>query len=157
MHVHVVLHNSDCRIFLESLLHGAQPLVYQGFFKIEVSQSTSHTPHSKMLCRSVTSPTQVPLPYNTQHSQERDIHAPADEIRICSPSKWRPKTQDLHRESTGIIIAINIIIIIGYRKIRQHDINELQKTDTLGTETLLQKVLVYCTKVLWWEIALFVA
>ena len=151
MHVHVVLHNTDCRIFLESLLHGAQPLVYQGFLKIEVSQSTSHTSHSKKLCRCVTSPTQVPLPDNTQHSQERDIHVPG-EIRICSPSNWRPQTQDIHRESTGIIIAINIIIIIGYRKIRQHDINELQKTDTLGTETLLQKVLFYSTKVLWWEI-----
>ena len=38
MHVHFVLHNTECRIFLESLFHGAQPRVYQGFLKIEVSQ-----------------------------------------------------------------------------------------------------------------------
>ena len=38
MHVHFVLHNTECRIFLESLFHAAQPLVYQGFLKIEVSQ-----------------------------------------------------------------------------------------------------------------------
>ena len=50
--------------------------------------------------------------------------------------------------------AVNITIIIVYRKIPQHDINELQRTAKLGTEHLLLKVLVYCTKGLWWEIAL---
>jgi len=119
MHVHFVLHNTDCTIFLESLFHGTQPLVYQGFLKIEVSQTNSHTPHSKKLSRCVSSPTQVPLPDNTQQSQERDIHVPSG-VRIFSPSKLRPQNHDLDRESTGIIIAINIIIIIRSRKIPQH-------------------------------------
>jgi len=51
-------------------------------------------------------------------------------------------------------MAVSIIIIIVYRKIPQHDINELQKTATLGTEYLVRKVLVYCTKCLCWEKAL---
>jgi len=69
------------------------------------------------------------------------MHAPG-EIRICSPSKCRPQTHELDREGTGISIAVNIKIIIGYRKIPQHDINVRQETATLGTEHLLRKVLV---------------
>jgi len=53
-------------------------------------------------------------------------------------------------------MAVNIILIIGYRKIPQHDINERQETATLGTENLVRKVLVYCKKCLCWEIALYV-
>jgi len=34
----------------------------------------------------VISPTQRPLPENTQHPQETDIHDPGD-IRTCDPSK----------------------------------------------------------------------
>ena len=153
MHVHVVLHSSDCGIFLKSLFHGAQPLVHQVLLIIETSKSVSHTPHSMKLSRRVTSPTKEPQPDNTQHSQERDIHVPG-EIRNCSPSKWRPQTHDLEREGPGMSKAVNITIIIVYRKIPQHDINELQRTAKLGTEHLLLKVLVYCTKGLWWEIAL---
>ena len=96
-----------------------------------------YTPHWIKLSSSVTSPTQVPLPDNTQHSKERDIHFPG-EIRICSPSKCRPQTHDLGREGTGIIISVNIEIIIGYRKIPQHDINEIEKKAKLGTEHLMQ-------------------
>ena len=97
----------------------------------------SYTPHWINLSRSVTSPTPVPLPDNTQLSQLRDIQVPG-ENRICSPRYWRPQIHDFDREGTGISMAVNIINIIVYRKIPQHDINELQKTATLGTENLLQ-------------------
>jgi len=115
----------------------------------------SYTPHWIKLSRSVTSPTPVPLPHNTQHSQKRDIQAPG-ENRICSPRFWRSQTHDIDREGTGISMALNIIIIVGYRKIPQPDINELQKRATLGTEHLLLKVLVYSTKCLCWEFAFYV-
>jgi len=49
------------------------------------------------------------------------------------PASERPQTHDLDRAVTGISISVDIIIIIGYQKIPQHDINELQKTATLGT------------------------
>ena len=114
----------------------------------------SYTRQSIKLSSSVTSPTQVPLPDNKK-TQKGDIHVPA-EIRICSPCKRRPQTHDLERKCTGFSIPLNIIIIIGYRKIPQHDINKQQKTATLVAEHLLRKVLVYCTKCLWREIAFYV-
>jgi t-SNARE complex subunit (syntaxin) len=61
----------------------------------------------------VISPTQRPLPDNTQHSQETDIHALGG-IRTHNPSKRAAE----HPRPTGIgdkiiiIIIITIIIII---------------------------------------------
>ena len=101
----------------------------------------SYTPHWIKLSRNVTSTKPVTLPDKTQLLQERDIQVPG-EIRICSPRYWRPLTHDLDREGTGISMAVSIIIIMVYRYIQQHDINELQKTATLGTEYLVRKVLV---------------
>ena len=45
--------------------------------------------------------TQRPLPDNTQHSQETDIHAPG-RIRTHSPASERPQTHALDRAATGI-------------------------------------------------------
>ena len=62
-----------------------QPLVGQGVLIDQDSWSHSDTPHSDFSGR-VTIPTQRPLPDNTQHSQQTDIHA-ADGIRTHNPSK----------------------------------------------------------------------
>ena len=47
------------------------------------------------------SPTQRPLPDNTQHSQETDIHAP-EGFEPAIPESKRPQTEALDRSSTGI-------------------------------------------------------
>ena len=47
------------------------------------------------------SPTQRPLPKNTQHSQETDIYAPAGFEPIIPASKG-PQTHALDRVATGI-------------------------------------------------------
>jgi hypothetical protein len=49
----------------------------------------------------VISPTQRPLPDNTQHSQETDIHAPSG-IRTHKPARERPQTHDLDHAATEI-------------------------------------------------------
>jgi hypothetical protein len=56
----------------------------------------------------VISPTQRPLPDNTQHSQETNIHAPA-ECEPAIPARQQPKTHAFDRADTGtgIIIIIN--------------------------------------------------
>ena len=96
----------------------------------------SYTPHWIKLSRNV--PARRRYLYLTTHNTHKgDIHVPV-EIRICSPSKCRPQTHDIGREGTGISISVNIEIVIGYRKIRQHDINETQKKAKLGNEHLLQ-------------------
>ena len=51
---------------------------------VETSRSHSHTHHTPQGFSGLV--TQKPLPVNTQHSQERDIHAP-DWIRTRNPSK----------------------------------------------------------------------
>jgi hypothetical protein len=50
------------------------------------SWSHADTPHSVGPPGRVISPTQIPLPYNTQHSQQTDIHSIA-RIRTHNPSK----------------------------------------------------------------------
>ena len=45
--------------------------------------------------------TQFPLPDNTQHSQETDIHSPGG-IRIRNPASERPQTHALDRLANGI-------------------------------------------------------
>jgi len=63
-----------------------QPPVCQGLLIIEGSQSYSDTPHSVgLLWTSYQPDTVTSLPDNTQHSQQRDIHAPAG-IRTRNPS-----------------------------------------------------------------------
>ena len=47
------------------------------------------------------SPSQRPLPDNTQHSQETDIHAPGG-IRIRKPASQRPQTHALDRAGNEI-------------------------------------------------------
>jgi hypothetical protein len=63
-----------------------EPPVGQGLLTIEASRSHSDTPHSVGLLWTSDQPTQRPLPDNTQHSQQKDIHAPG-EIRTRNPSK----------------------------------------------------------------------
>jgi hypothetical protein len=54
----------------------------------------------------VIGPTQRPLPDNTQHSQETDIHDPGG-IRTHNPSNEQPQTHTLDRAATRI--GINYI------------------------------------------------
>jgi hypothetical protein len=51
-----------------------QPLVGQGLLIIEASRSHTDTPHSVGLSGRMINPTHRPLPDNTEHSQETDIH-----------------------------------------------------------------------------------
>jgi hypothetical protein len=57
------------------------------------SRSHSDTPHSVGFPGRVISLKQGPLPENTQHSQQRDMHAPS-RIRTHKPRKWG--TSDPH-------------------------------------------------------------
>jgi len=55
------------------------PPVGQGFLIHEVSRSHTTTRHSLQDSSGrVISPSQRPLPDNTQHSQQTDIHAPVE-------------------------------------------------------------------------------
>jgi hypothetical protein len=72
-------------IFL--LLIHTQPLVGQGLIIVEVSWLHLDTPHSVGIPSMSDQPTvETPLPDNTQHSQETDIHAPS-RIQTSHPSK----------------------------------------------------------------------
>jgi hypothetical protein len=62
-----------------------QPLGGQGLLTIQASRSNSDTPHSDS-SEQVIGPSQIPLPDNTQHSQQTDIHAPGG-IQTHNPSK----------------------------------------------------------------------
>jgi len=65
-----------------------QPLVVQGLHIIEASRR-SQTHHTlKDSSERASSPTQRPLPHNTQHSKEKDIHAPGG-IRTA-PAREQP-------------------------------------------------------------------
>ena len=64
-----------------------QPPVGQGLLIHEISRSHTTTHHNLWDSSGrVISPSQRPLPDNTQHSQQRDIHAPAG-IRTHNPSR----------------------------------------------------------------------
>jgi hypothetical protein len=65
--------------------HGLIVLVGVGPF-YEVPRSHLDTLHSLVLLWMSTSQTQRPLPDNTQHSQQTDIHVPGG-IRTCNTSK----------------------------------------------------------------------
>jgi hypothetical protein len=74
----------------------------------------------------VISPTQRPLPDNTQHSQETDIHAPGG-IRTRNTSKRTAKTHALERAATGI----GNLRTYFYKNVKSYEIykptNEQQK------------------------------
>jgi hypothetical protein len=78
-----------------------QPLVGQGPLIVEISRSHSDTPHWYDSSGRVISPTQRPLPNNTQHSQETDIHAPA-RFEPTFPASERPQTHALDSATAGI-------------------------------------------------------
>jgi hypothetical protein len=84
----IYVRNSSHGIFLKVILIfiARQPPVDQGLLIIEIHHHT-HTHHTRYDSSGrVFSPLQRPLPNNTQHSQETDIHAPGG-IRTCNPSK----------------------------------------------------------------------
>ena len=53
------------------------------------------------------SPSQKPLPDNTQHSQQTDIHAPAG-FEPAIPGSERPQNHALDRAATGIGTSVNM-------------------------------------------------
>jgi hypothetical protein len=63
-----------------------QLLVGQGLLIVEALPSHTDTSHSVGLLWTSDQPTQRPLPDNTQHSKETDIHTPGG-IRNRNPSK----------------------------------------------------------------------
>ena len=75
-----------------------QPLVSQGLLIIEASRSHTHThthTHSVGLLWTFDQPdAERPLPYNTQHSQETDIHT-TGRITTHNPSKRAAADQRL--------------------------------------------------------------
>jgi len=82
------LYNCYCHSGLRILSMTQQPLIGQGFLIIEASRSHSDTQHTRWdFSGRAIRPTQRPLPDNTQHSEEKNIHA-ADGIRTRSPRKW---------------------------------------------------------------------
>ena len=72
-----------------------------------------------LLSGRVISPAQRPLPHNTQHSQETDIHAPGG-IQTRNPSKQpaadrglRPRRHwDRHRSSVFTKIILTLIVLM---------------------------------------------
>jgi len=75
-----------------------QPNACHGLLILEVSRS--HTTHHSRYDSSgqVISSSQRPLPYNTQHSQQRNIHAPG---RIRTHNLGRREAADLHLRPCG--------------------------------------------------------
>jgi len=69
-----------------SFFHGTSALVGLGLLIAEVSRSHSDTPHSVGLLWMAIGPSLIPLPDNTQHSQQIDIHA-AGGIRTRNTSR----------------------------------------------------------------------
>jgi len=72
----------------------------QGFLIMEILRSQTHQTRQGLFGR-VISPTQIPLPDNTQQLQETGIHGPArfePAIPVCE----RPQTHALDRAATGI-------------------------------------------------------
>jgi len=63
-----------------------QPLVGWGLLIIEALRSHSDSPHSVRLLRASGLPNVWPLPDNTQHAQQTDIHTTGG-IRTCNSSK----------------------------------------------------------------------
>jgi hypothetical protein len=77
--------------------NGSTALVGLGLLTVEASRSYPDTPHSS---GRVIIPIQrpLPLPHNTQHSQETDLHAVGG-IRTHNPSKQAAADPRLRRRS----------------------------------------------------------
>ena len=72
---------------------------------IETSRSHSDTPQAVGLLWTSDSPTYRLLPYNTQHSQQIDIHATAG-FEPATPAIARPQTDALDYAATGISVGL---------------------------------------------------
>ena len=78
----------------------------------EVSWSCTMTRHSRWDSSGrVINPSQRPLPDNTQHSQQTNIHAPGG-IQITISAGKRLKTYALHRAATGTGIYIYVCLLL---------------------------------------------
>jgi len=78
-----------------------QPPVGHGLLILEVSRFTlNDAPQSVDSSGRVISPSQRPLPHNTQHSQETDTHVPVG-FEPTIPASERPQTYALDRAATG--------------------------------------------------------
>jgi hypothetical protein len=75
-------------------------LVGQDLLSIQALRSHSDTPHSVRLLW--ISPTQRPLPDNTQHSKQPRIHAPRAGFEPTIPASERRRTKTLDCAVTGI-------------------------------------------------------
>ena len=64
-----------------------------------------------ILWGSTISPMQRPLPDNTQHSKETDIHAPTAEFELAIPGCQRPQTHALDGAVIGTAILNNLRLI----------------------------------------------
>jgi hypothetical protein len=91
-----------------------KPPLGQSLFRVEVSRSHSDTPHSIDSSGRVISPTQRPLPDNTQHSQEIGT-LPKGGIRTRNPRNWaatdpllRRRGYWVHNEVTAMCCGICI-------------------------------------------------
>ena len=62
------------------------------------SRDHSQTHHTQVCSGRVISPTQTPLPDNTQHSQQKDIHVPSG---ISQPASERLQTHTLDGQPLG--------------------------------------------------------
>jgi hypothetical protein len=76
-----------------------------------------------------TDPSQRPLPDNTQHSQERDIHASGG-IRTRTPENEQSQTYALGRVAIGIDI-IQIYVTISKNGLNETTISRKTRLDTL--------------------------
>jgi len=78
-----------------------QPLVGQGLLIIEASRLHSDTPHSFGLLWTSNSPSQIPLPENTQHSHRQPPMPPAG-FEPATQTSDGPQTHALYRPPWGL-------------------------------------------------------
>jgi len=93
------MHNYFIYYYLFSV--ALRPNAGHGFLFLEVSRSHTTTHHSRYDSSGrVISSSQRPLPDNTQHSQQTNIHTPVGFEPTIS-SGGRPQTYALDRAATG--------------------------------------------------------
>jgi hypothetical protein len=87
-----------CFLYVCLFVLAQQPTVCQGLLIHEVSRSYPTTHHSRLVSSGrVISPSQRPLPNNTQRSQKTDIHAPGGirthilNRRVAAELNFRPR------------------------------------------------------------------
>ena len=56
---------------------------------------------------------QRPVPHNTQHSQQTDIHVPAG-FEPATPANDRPQTDALDRAATGMARGLTLRLLMSY-------------------------------------------